>query len=115
MPRHVRQRVRVYLFNYTSNHLVEVSVEDEHVVSVTLRASHEYPEAPIEMAQAIALARAAPELRDKAKTMAAHAILQVPDDPHGPSYAHRCILVMFTENDDPHRELPVQYSAMVDL
>jgi hypothetical protein len=115
MPRHVRHRVRVCLFNYTNNDLVEIYVEDGLAVSVTLRAPHEYPEAPIEMAQAIALARAVPELQATVKNMTAHAILQVPDDPHGPSYAHRCILVMFTDNDDPHRELPVQYSAMVDL
>ena len=82
---------------------------------MTLRGPHEYPESPIEMAQAVALARVAPNIKILVKEMVADAILQVPDDPHSPSYGHRCILVMFTDIDDPHRELPVQYSAMVDL
>lgn len=114
-PRHIRLRVRVYIFNYTSNDLVEVCVEDERAISVTLRPPHMYPESPIEMAQAIALARAAPDLRKIVEGMNAHAILQVPNDPHGTSYGHRCFLVMFTDKDDPHRELPVRYSAIVDL
>jgi hypothetical protein len=115
MPRDVQHRSRVSLFNYTKNQLVEVCVEDETAVSVRLKAPHEHPESPIEMAQAIALARGAPAIREQVDGLTAHAILQVPDDPHSTSYMHRCILVMFTEEDDRHRELPVQYSAMVDL
>lgn len=114
-PRHIRHRVRVYVFNYTSNELAEICVEDERAISVTLQPPHMYPESPIEMAQAIALARSAPDLRKNVEDMSAHAILQVPDDPHGPSYGHRCFLVMFTDKDDPHKELPVRYFAMVDL
>lgn len=114
-PRHVTHRVRVSLFNYTTNTLIEICVEDRVAISVELKESHVYPEAPIEMAQAISLARGAPELKGLVEDLAAHAILQVPTDPHGPSFRHRCILVMFTDKNDPHRELPVRYSAMVDL
>jgi hypothetical protein len=110
-----RHRARVCLFNYTTNRLIETYVADGCVLSVALRAPHEYPEAPIEMAQAIALARAHPQLQDEVRDLAAHAILQVPHDPHGPSYGHRCIWVMFTDQADRHRESPVRYSAMVDL
>jgi hypothetical protein len=31
------------------------------------------------------------------------------------NYRHRCLLVMYTEQDDPHRELPILFSALVDL
>lgn len=110
-----RHRMRVCIFNYTENHLIEAYITEDSVDSVALRAPHEYPEAPIEMAQAISLARAHPDLRDKVQALVAHVILQVPNDPHGPSYGHRCMLVMFTGQDDPHRELPTHFSAMVDL
>jgi hypothetical protein len=85
-------------------------------VSVEIRASHECPASPLEMAQAIALARAAPGISGEVQALDAHAILQIPDAPEMPSHGHRCILVMFTEIDrDPDRELPVLFSAMVDL
>ncbi|WP_157120199.1 hypothetical protein [Nocardia fusca] len=105
--------VHVAIFNYTTNQLIEISVEDEQVISIEEKEAHESPEAPIEIAQATAVARAHPTLRGKIDGLAAHGILQVP--PEGSSQGHRCILVMFTEQDDLKRELPVLYSAVVDL
>jgi hypothetical protein len=67
------------------------------------------------MAQAIAIARAHPEVGRQVGELDAHAILSIPADLAGPNYGHRCLLVMFTEPDDPHRELPVLFSAVVDL
>jgi hypothetical protein len=97
------------------NQLIEACVDDEKVTSVSFKQPHEHPESPIEMAQAIALARAHPELGAKVKDLQAHAILQVCDDLRNASFGHRSMLVMFTEEADPHRELPVKWSALVDL
>jgi hypothetical protein len=108
-------QARACLFNYTTNQLIEVYVDGDRVSSIALRESHEYPEAPIEMAQAIALARAHPELRKEVETLDAHAILQIPRSPHSASCGHRCLLVIFTDQHDRHSESPAQYSAVVDL
>jgi hypothetical protein len=113
--RQLRHRVRVCLFNYTDNQLIEVYVENGVACRVRLGEAHQHPESPIEMAQAIALARGVPEIEEATRSLSAHAILQIPPRNHGPSNGHRCMLVMFTEVDDPHLERPVLYSAMVDL
>ena len=105
--------LRVAVFNYTSNELIEACVVDDRVTSVAIRDAHEHPESPVEMAQAIGLARSDPAIADLVREMDAHAILQVPEDTE--SAGHRCMLVMFTDRADPHRELPVRYSALVDL
>ena len=106
--------VRVCFANYTEGYLVEASMVDQRVVSVTRKPGHAHPEAPIEMAQAIAIARADPRLKTEVAGLQAHAILQVPH-PRSPHPEHRCLLVMFTEADDPHRESPTKFSAIVDL
>jgi hypothetical protein len=103
------------LYNYTANELIEAFVEDGVVTSVRCGEPYEHPESPVEMAQAIGLASAHPQIRDKVKGLAAHAILRVPLDPSVPNYKHRCLLVMYTQQDDPYRELPVLLSALVDL
>lgn len=111
----VAQKVRVHVFDYTENRLIDVCVENDQVVSVDERGVHEYPESPQEMGTAIELARWHPDLRDKVRDLVGHAILRVPSDPRDPSVARRCMWVMFTERDDPMRQLPTQYTALVDL
>jgi hypothetical protein len=107
-------RARVCLFNYTENYLVEVYVQDGVVESVCKKPSHAHPEAPIEMAQAIMIAKNDPELKKKTEGLVAHAILQTPD-PESPYKNHRCFRVMFTKEADPYVEVSALFSALVDL
>jgi len=106
--------VRVCFANYTERHLVEVYLRELKVESVAERPSHAHPEAPIEMAQAIALARKHPDLSTQVAALDAHAILQVPaaDSPYED---HRCLLVTFTDENDPHVEREALFVAVVDL
>lgn len=108
-------RVQVCFFNYTRNQLIEVTVDDGAVSKIRTGESFQHPEAPIEMAQAIGLARAHPKIRGSVPHLEAHAILSVPMDASAPNYLHRCLLVIFTEPYDPHREVPAKFSALVDL
>jgi hypothetical protein len=108
-------RTQVCFFNYTLNRLIEVTVEGDAITKVRLGESFQHSEAPIEMAQAIGLARAHPDIRGRVRGLEAHAILSVPMDASSPNYKHRCMLVMFTAENDVHRELPVKFSALVDL
>jgi hypothetical protein len=114
-PCNVELHAKVSFYNYTSNRLVEVCLQDGVVTVVNIGKSYQHPEASIEMAHAIALARAHPEIRDQVASLTAHAILSVPMDPTSSNYLHRCLLVMFTDKDDAYRELPVLFSALVDL
>lgn len=109
------RRVRAHFFSYSANRIIEVCLDDLEVTAVAVKAPHEYPESPIEMAQAISVARNSPQLNGKVDGMDAHAILQVRADAFATGASTRCMLVIFTEKNDPTRELPVQYSAMVDL
>ncbi|PLP97417.1 hypothetical protein CYJ10_26590 [Cupriavidus pauculus] len=113
--REVDLRILVCFFNYTRNQLIEVTVDDGTVSKIRVGESFQHPEAPIEMAQAIGLARAHPKIRGCVAHLEAHAILSVPMDASAPSYRHRCLLVIFTELNDPHREVPAKFSALVDL
>ena len=108
-------RVRVCLFNYTTNQLIEIYLENKIVVSVTILEPHEHPESTIEIVQAVGLIESNPEFRSKIEGLEGNAILRIPMDPHGPSYRHRCMHVMYTEKDDRTKELPVLFSALVDL
>ena len=107
--------VEVVFCNYTTNVLIEVLVLCSEVISVNRLKPFEHPESPLEMAQAISLARAHPELGPATSKLEAHAILRVPPASDPDCSAHRCILVMFTEPNYPHEEQPVLYSALVDL
>ena len=108
-------RVRTCFFNYTTNQLIEVYLEDKCIQSVSLREPNAHPESWVEVAQAIGLARSDPEIKSATEGLDAGGILYVPMDPHGPSFKHRCIHVMFTEPPDPRKEMPVLFSAMIDL
>ena len=108
-------RVRVCFFNYTTNQLIDVYLEDGIVTSVALKEPYEHPESPIEVAQAIGLIRSDPNLKTAVEGLEASGILRVPMNPHGPSYKHRCMHIMFTQQSDPHKEMPVLFSALVDL
>jgi hypothetical protein len=110
-----RQSVRVHIYNYTQTRMMDVLVEDDVVTSVDERGVHEYPESPQEIASAIEIARSHPALRDLVRDLVGHAILRVPIDEAEPSVARRCMWVMFTEPDDPTRELPTCAVALVDL
>jgi hypothetical protein len=111
----IRQTVRVHVFDYTANRMVDVCVEDDQVTSVDERGIHEYPESPHEMATAISLARLHPDLRDEVRDLVGHAILRVPSDIRDPAVERRCMSVMFTDRDDPMRQLPTRYTALLDL
>jgi hypothetical protein len=111
----VGQTVRVHIFDYTSNQMVDVCVENDQVTSVDQRGIHEYPESPHEMATAIELARLHPDLRDEVADLIGHAILRVPSESRDLSVERRCMWVMFTDRDDPIREMPTRYTALVDL
>lgn len=106
--------VRVVFANYTAKHLVEVHLRELRVESVAERPSHAHPEAAVEMAQAIALARRHPELSAHVAALQAHAILQVPSA-QSPYKDDRCLLVTFTDEDDPHVEREALFAAVVDL
>ena len=111
----VGQTVHVHMFNYTTNRLIVVRLENDQVVSIDEREIHQYPESPQEKAAAIAVARLHPGLRDAVRELDGHAILSVSPDPRHPSEMRRCMWVMFTEPEDPMRELPTQYVALVDV
>jgi len=106
--------VRVCFANYTAKHLVEVHLRELNVESVARRPSHAHPEAAIEMAQAIALARKHPDLSTQVAALDAHVILQVPPA-DSPYENHRCLLVTFTDRNDPHVEREALFAAVVDL
>lgn len=108
-------KVRICLFNYTTNQLIEIYLENKVVVSVSIREPHEHPESRIEIVQAMGIIESNPELQSKIKGLEGNAILRVPSDPHGPSYNHRCMHVIYTLKDDRYKELPVLFSALVDL
>jgi hypothetical protein len=108
-------RVRACFYNYSSNKLVDVFFKAREITSIQIGEPHQHPEAHVEMAQAIALAKAHPQIGPRVGELDAHAILRVPNDPAGPSYLHRCLLVIFTEPYDSHRESREKYSALVDL
>jgi len=109
------QTVHVHIFNYTTNRLIAARIENDQVVSVDERGIHEYPESPQEIAAAISVARLHPGLRDAVRDLDGHAILRVSPDPQHPSEMRRCMWVMFTDRNDPLRELPTQYFALVDV
>ena len=110
-----REKAEVYLFNYTSNKMLVVSVQGAEVTKIDFREPWQHPETPLEMTQAINLARAHPDLKDAVNGLDAHAILRVFLDAASPIYRHRCMDVMFTESVDPHVERPVLFRAIVDL
>lgn len=109
------QTVQVHVFDYTANRMIDVRVENDRVTSVDERGIHEYPESPHEMAVAIELARLHPDLRDEVRDLVGHAILRVSSDLRDPSVVRRCMWVMFTDRDNPMRQLPTRYTALVDL
>jgi hypothetical protein len=114
-PSQVEHRAQVHFYNYTTNQLIVVTVDDGVVSDVRTGQSHQHPEAPVEVAQAIGVARSDPRLKTLVDGLLAHAILYVPSDPASPGYGHRCLHVMFTEPSEIHREVPVLYAAIVDL
>jgi len=109
-----KQRVRVCFANYTRNCLIDVQFCGGSVERVGRRPSQCHPEAPSEMARAIELACSHPALKDHVAGLEARAILQVPP-PRSPHRAHRCLLVVFSEQPQPELERRPRYSAFVDL
>jgi hypothetical protein len=108
-------RLRVCLFNYAQSQLVDVYLENGVVVERRCGEPWQHPASAAEVAQAIQIARAHPDLRSAVAKLDGHAILRVPDEPHQPSYRHRCMHVMFTKRDDVRIEHPVLYAAFVDM
>lgn len=109
------ERVRVCIFNYTRNTLIDVFLTNGAVDEIVQGLAHQHPESAMEVAQAIAIARSHPELVTRVKELVPQGILRVPTHPQSVSCGHRCIEVFFTEPNDPHREARVLFSALVDL
>lgn len=109
------ERVRVCIFNYTRNTLLDVFLTNGAVDEIVQGLAHQHPESAMEVAQAIAIARSHPELGKLVKELVPQGILRVPTHPQSVSRGHRCIEVFFTEPNDPHREARVLFSALVDL
>jgi hypothetical protein len=108
--------MHVYAFNYSTNDLIQVRVENFEVKAIARKEPWQHPESLREIADAISLAREHPHLKEAVRDLAAHGILQVPmTDPNAKSYRHRCIHVTFTDREDPTRELPARHHAYVDL
>lgn len=108
-------RIRICIFNYTSNTLVDVFLTNGILDRVVNGLSHQHPETAMEVAQAVAMVRADPILGLKVKGLVGQGILRVPPNRDSPSYRHRCIHVIFTKGDDRYREQGVEFSAFVDL
>jgi hypothetical protein len=109
------ERVRVCIFNYTRNALVDVFLINGAVDEVVQGLAHQHPESAMEVAQAIAIALSHPELVTRVKELVPQGILRVPTHLQSVSRGHRCIEVFFTEPYDRHRESRVLFSALVDL
>ena len=106
---------RLSFYNYTARYAIDVDLVNDDIVAVARRDDYMPPEGPSEMAQAIATARADARLRGKVESLDSHAILQSPADPAHPLRGRRILWVVFSEPDDPRREMPARFTALVDL
>jgi hypothetical protein len=106
---------RLSFYNYTKRYAIDVDMVNDDIVGVVRRDDYMPPEGPGEMNQAIAMARADARLRGKVEALDSHAILQSPADPAHPLRGRRILWVVFSEPDDPRREMPARFTALVDL
>jgi hypothetical protein len=95
--------------------MVEVYLEDEVVQTVNLKEPYDHPESSSEISHAVRLVRSHQEAKSAVDGLEGHGILYVPMDPHEPSFKHRCINVTFTNPAEAYEEMPVLFSALVDL
>jgi hypothetical protein len=109
------ERVRVCIFDYTSNRLADVYLRNGTIERVAIGGAHQHPESAMEVRQAIAVARSHPELRARVTELEAHGILRVPTAPASAACGHRCIEVFFVPPNDVHMERSVSFSALVDM
>lgn len=107
--------VRLSFYNYTARHAIDVHVVDDDIVEVRRLDHYMPPEAPNEIRQAIAMACADARLKGKVDALDSHAILQSPTDPAHPLRGRRILWVVFSEPDDPRREMPARFTALIDL
>ncbi len=107
--------VRLSFYNYTARHAIDVHVVNDDIVEVRRLDDYMPPEAPSEIRQAIAMARADARLKGKVEALDSHAILQSPVDPAHPLRGRRILWVVFSDPDDPRREMPARFTALVDL
>lgn len=106
---------RLSFYNYTARHAIDVDMVNDEIVEVRRLTDYMPPEGPIEIRQAIAMARADGRLKGKVEALDSHAILHSPTDPAHPLGGRRILWVVFSEPDDPRRELPARFTALVDL
>lgn len=106
---------RLSFYNYTARHAIDVDMVNDDIVAVVRRDDYMPPEAPGEMKHAIAMARADARLRAKVEALDAHAILHSPAAREHPLRGRRILWVVFSEPDDPRREMPARFTALVDL
>jgi hypothetical protein len=109
------ERVRVCIFNYTRNTLIDVLLINGAVDDIVEGLAHQHPESAMEVAQAIAIARSHPDLMTQVKELVPQGILRVPTHFQSLSCGHRCIEVFFTEPYDRYSESRMLFSALVDL
>jgi hypothetical protein len=110
-PLHTRHS----FYNYDGRYAVDVLMKDDEIVAVDKRGGHLPPESPGEVNQAIALARGDARLKGQVEQLESHAILQSPADSGHPLFKHRSLWVVFSAPDDPTREMPALFTALVDL
>lgn len=106
---------RLSFYNYTARHAIDVDMVNDDIVEVLRRDDYMPPEGPSETKQAIAMARADARLRGKVEALDSHAILHSPAAPAHPLRGRRILWVVFSEPDDPRREMPARFTALVDL
>lgn len=106
---------RLSFYNYTARHAIDVEMVNDDIVEVRRLDDYMPPEGPVEIKQAIAMARADGRLKGKVEALDSHAILQSPADPAHPLGGRRILCVVFSEPDDPRREMPARFTALVDL
>ena len=68
--------IRVCLFNYSNNQLIDILLENKEIKSIIQGEPHQHPEAPFEMLNAIELAKSNQEILEATKYLEASAILR---------------------------------------
>jgi hypothetical protein len=105
----------VHVINYEIGEMLRIQVEDGQVTGVQSAGVHEYPESPLEVRDAVALARLDPAIAESVRDLDAHAILHVPTQEAELRNFGRYVWVTFTERDEPTRQLPAKFVALVDV
>jgi hypothetical protein len=105
---------RALFFSHTNNVAVEVLMTGLSTQGAGTLPGYQPPEAPEEIEQAVALARAHPRISDHVQDLEAGALL-LPHQDGDPGYGHRILWVTFFDAAEIEGEKPALFSAAVDL